>query len=60
MKQSLKMIILCLILAVGNTFAIVVWLIKTASIAFYVALGVNLVAIVVIVICLILEIKHKK
>ncbi len=60
MKQSLKMIILSLILAVGNTFAIVVWLIKTASIAFYVALGVNLVAIVVIVICLILEIKHKK
>ncbi len=60
MKQSLKLIILSLILAVGITCATIIWLIKSSSIAFYVALGINLAAIVVIVFCLIWEIKHKK
>ncbi len=60
MKSSLRLIILSLIMAIGITCATIIWLIKFTSIVFYVALGINLTAIGVIVICLILEVKHNK
>lgn len=60
MKYSLKLIILSLIMALGITCATIIWLIKFTSIVFYVALGINLTAIGVIVVCLILEVKHNK
>ncbi len=60
MKYSLRLIILSLIMALGITCATIIWLIKFTSTVFYVALGINLTAVVVIVVCLILEVKHNK
>lgn len=60
MKYSLRLIILSLVMALGITCATIIWLIKFTSTVFYVALGINLTAIVVIVVCLILEVKHNK
>lgn len=60
MKYSLKLIILSLIMAIGITCATIIWLIKSTSVVFYVALGINLIAIGVIVVCLIFEVKHNK
>lgn len=60
MKLSLKAVILSLILSVAAVIATTIWIIKYASTFLYVALGINVAAVLVVTICLIIEIKSNK
>lgn len=60
MKLSLKAVILSLILCIAAVIGTTVWIINYASTFLYVALGINIAAVFVVIICLVIEIKRNK